>query len=586
MKYLYLPLYRMAVSYAFSFGRRWSIIEHMLLVETTLDRRTALELSIVSGVPHRLVVEALINLLRSNWIELRSQDGKVYFAATAAGQRRAKEKTLPERLQKGVRWDSVCVERLTGHWMRAEDLDLVYERDLPLESETIPPLLYTFEPNDGALRDLFRLNLNESLDAAPPQFRTPSLPYARIGIAFDAIQSGLPGHLPLALNRTLIEAARRVPENGTGHDVNRSQSAETGARDELSADDVIVGGAVQREMLRQVLGNAKSAVVIHSCFIGAETLRNLLPDFEQAARRMVRIELLWGLNVDPEDEKPAKKISDAQSILDELPSGIRSRVQLSPVSSGSHAKTIIFDDRHTGVWTTIIGSCNFLSSEFDWQEVALRTRSALLASQVLSRLLSHQLPAVGNWSGTARRLNGIWSLVKQQMRERPETGSFRLSLMTDLDHYACVTLARDSASTDIVVACDLYGLSAETAVLVPMETAASRGVNVRLIYSRPSKFLLAEGRAPEKEVVKARGIEIEQHNNFHAKYLCWDDDNLVVSSFNWMATALDSRRSRSAEIGILIEGPRIRRMLESKLIKADRPSGSHDFPPLEGAMPS
>ncbi|WP_050579031.1 phospholipase D-like domain-containing protein [Sinorhizobium medicae] len=586
MKYLYLPLYRMAVSYAFSFGRRWSIIEHMFLVETTVGRRTALELSLASGVPHRLVIEALINLLRANWIELRSQDGKVYFAATAAGQRRAKERTLPERLQKDIRWDSVCVERLTGHWMRADDLDLVYERDLPPESETVTPLLHTFEPNDAALRDLFRLNLNESLEASPPQFRTPSLPYARIGVAFDEVQSGLPAHVPLALTQALIEAARYIPENGTGQYVTRSQSAEAGARDELSADDIIVGGPSQREMLRQVLESAKSAVVIHSCFVGAETLRDLLPDFEQAARRKVRIELLWGLNVDPEDEKPAKKISDAQAILDELPPSVRGRVRLSPVSSGSHAKTIIFDDRRTGIWATIIGSCNFLSSEFDWQEVSIRSRSALLASQVLSRLLSHQLPAVGNWSGTARRLNAIWSQVKQQMRERPEAGSFRLSLMTDLDHYACVTLARDNAATDIVVACDLYGLSAETAVLVPMETAASRGVNVRLIYSRPSKLLLAEGRTPEQGVIKARGLEIQQRDNFHAKYLCWDDDKLVVSSFNWMATALDNRRSRSAEIGVLIEGPNVRWLLENKLMNSERPTEAQDLAALEDAMPS
>lgn len=33
MKYVYVPLYRMAVSYLYSFGRRWSLIEHMLLVE-------------------------------------------------------------------------------------------------------------------------------------------------------------------------------------------------------------------------------------------------------------------------------------------------------------------------------------------------------------------------------------------------------------------------------------------------------------------------------------------------------------------------------------------------------------------------
>ncbi|NEK20605.1 phospholipase D-like domain-containing protein [Rhizobium leguminosarum] len=586
MKYLYLPLYRMAVSYAFSFGRRWSIIEHMLLVETTVTKRTALELAVSASLPHRLVVEALINLLRANWIEVRSDDSRVYFAATAAGRRRATEKTLPERLLKDIRWDSVCVDRLTGHWMRADDLDLVYERDLPAESEKVTPLLHTFQPNDAALRDLFRLNLNESLDASTPQFRTPSLPYARVGIGFNEVQTGLPSNVPLALVRALVDASQHVTDSDVTAYAARSQGQEGGARDELSEEDLIVGGLAHLRLLRQALDEAKSAVVIHSCFVGAETLRELLPDFERAARRKVRVELLWGLNVDPEGTVPSKKISDALAVLDGLPAGARGRVRLSSDSSGSHAKVIMYDDRHTNVWTTIVGSCNFLSSEFDWLEVSVRSRSALLASQVMSRLLSNQLPSFGNWSPTARRLNGLWSQLKQQVRERQETGRYSLSLVTDLDHYACVTLARDQAKKDIEIACDLYGLSAETAVLVPMETAAARGVAIRLLYTRPSKLLLAEGREPAASEIKNRGMIIERVEDVHAKYLGWDDDNLVISSFNWMATALHSGRSRSAEIGALIQGPGVRQMLVGKLRKLNETATAQGPVAEEEPIPS
>ncbi|MER8376162.1 phospholipase D-like domain-containing protein [Mesorhizobium sp. M1406] len=565
MRYVYLPLYRMAVSYLYSFGRRWSIIEHMLLIETSLSKRTALELAESASLPHRLVVEALINLLRANWVEVRSDSGNVHFAATPAGKRRATEKTLPERLLKDVRWDSVCVDRMTGHWMRADDLDLVYERDLPDDCEALVPLLHTFEPNDGALRDLFRLNLNESLEPSNPQFRTPSLPYARIGIAFNEVQTGLPAHVPLALTQALVSASQQVPEADDASDSEKSQSQVEGPRDHLTMDDLIIGGPAHRRLLREILENAKTAVVIHSCFLGAETLQELVPDLERAARRKIRIELLWGLYTDPEGTEPVKKLSDAIAVLEKLPAGARSRVKLSSHSSGSHAKVIVYDDRETGKWTSVVGSSNFLSSEFDWMEVSIRTRSALLSSQIMSRLLSSQLPAVGNWTGTARRLSGLWSLVKQQARTRQETGAYALSLVSDHDHYACVTLARDEARRDIEIACDLYGLSAETSVLVPMESAAAQGVQVRLAYTRPSKFLLAEGRQPTASEIGGRGITLERLNKVHAKYLAWDDDNLVVTSFNWMATALDSRRSRGAELGVLIQGPDICKMLATKL---------------------
>lgn len=565
MKYLYVPLYRMAVSYLYNFGRRWSIIEHMLLSESTRARRTASELSEMANVPHRLVVEALINLLRSNWIEVRSDNDKVYFAATPAGQRRAKEKTLPERLQKDIRWDSVCVDRLTGHWMRADDLDLVYEKDLPAEAVKLPALLHTFEPNDAALRDLFRLNLNESLEPTAPQFRPPSLPFARVGIAFNEVQTGLAPNTPLGLRDTLVKASLEISDEGSTSYSTKSYVVQEVARDDLTADDLIVGGSAHLILLRKALERAKSNVIIHSCFLSADTLRNLLPDLEQAALRKVRVELLWGLHVDPEASGPPRKFSDAADVLATLSTVAQGRVRLSPHSSGSHAKVLIYDDRDSGKWTTVVGSSNFLSSEFDWMEVSLRTRSVLYASKVLSRLLSNQLPAVGNWSGTARRLNTIWSELKQKTKTQQEVGSHTITLVTDHDHYACVTLARDKAEREIGITCDLFGLSAETSVLVPMETAAARGINVELEYTRASKFLLAEGYEPMPSEIEKRGIKITRVNEVHAKYLGWDDDNLVISSFNWMATSVDTRRSRGAEIGALLNGPGIRKMLIEKL---------------------
>ncbi|RWA58065.1 phospholipase D-like domain-containing protein [Mesorhizobium sp.] len=586
MKYLYVPLYRMAVSYLYSFGRRWSIIEHMLLIETTVAKRTALELAELANVPHRLVVEALINLLRSNWIEVRSDNDAIYFAATPAGQRLAQEKSLPERLQKDIRWDSVCVERLTGHWMRADDLDLVYEKDLSADAVKLPALLHTFEPNDAALRDLFRLNLNESLEPTAPQFRTPSLPYARVGIAFNEVQTGLSLNAPLGLRETLVRASAELTDDNAASHSTKSYVVQEVARDDLTPDDIIVGGPAHLALLRESLERAKSAAIIHSCFLSAETLRSLLPDLERAARRKVRVELLWGLHVDPEAAGPPKKFSDAAAVLSGLPTGAQSRVHLSPHSSGSHAKVLIYDDRETGQWVTVVGSCNFLSSDFDWMEVSLRTRSALYTSKVLSRLLSNQLPAVGNWSSTARRLNSIWSELKQKVRNQQEAGKYSISLVTDHDHYACVTLARDHAVKDIEITCDLYGLSAETSVLVPMETAAARGICVQLEYTRPSKFLLDEGHEPIPSEIEKRGIKIARVKDVHAKCLGWDEDNLVISSFNWMATTVDGRRSLGAEIGALIEGPGIRKILTEKL--RGRLDEQPDQGPglLDGAMPS
>ena len=465
--------------------------------------------------------------------------------------------------------------------MRADDLDLVHEKDLPPDIDRLDPLLYTFEPYDAALRDLFRLGMDESLEPVPPQFRPPSMHYAKVGIAFGEIQSGLPPGTSLTLRRTLLSEA--------GDDEGEERAArptryasESLARDDLTANDIIVGGAQHRKMLSSILESARTTVVIHSCFVSAKTIRELLPELERAARRKIRIELLWGLHTDPESEEPPKKLSDALAILSELPPGVRGKVNLSPDSSESHAKVIVYDDRNTGKWTTIIGSCNYLSSDFDWLEISLRTRSALVAASVLGKLLSAQLPAVGQWSGTARRLNAVWSEAKHGARAVMESGEHSITITTDRDHYACITHARDAAQKDIEIVCDLYGLAAETSVLVPMETAAKRGINVRLGYSRPSRFMLAERTAPSPDEVAHRGIKLELLTEVHGKYIGWDEDGIAISSFNWMATSVGGTISRNAEIGVMVEGPGIRTMLRNKLAEI----AEQAQPAVEGGTPS
>src|SRR5690606_29139383 len=117
----------------------------------------------------------------------------------------------------------------------------------------------------------------------------------------------------------------------------------------------------------------KTHIVIHSCFLHPEVVRRLLPDIERAARRKVRIDLLWGLHSDPESPEKPRPIQETNQVLDTLSPNVRLRVQLSPNSSGSHAKVIVYDDRTTGKWTTIVGSCNFLSSWFTAIDVSFRT---------------------------------------------------------------------------------------------------------------------------------------------------------------------------------------------------------------------
>lgn len=555
----------MAVGYVVSFGRRWSVLEHLLLIELTVRRHSVSVLATQVSLPERLVIEALINLLRAGWIEVRSTESGVQFGATAAGRSRATEESLPVELQRKTKWISLCADRLTGAWLRADDLQLVHEKDLPETANPLDPTLNTFDTNDGTVRDLLYLEPDESFESFEPIFKNSSHLYARFELEFDKVR-WLPTYAPFRLEDMIRKAAPIVERDAITEGASAAiPSADGLPLDNVGPEDIIVGGPENLEFLRRCLSRTRTQFIVHSCFIDPSTVEKLLPDFEAAAQRRVSIDLLWGLRADPEDPKSLQTRTAIEQVLNKLSPAIRPRVRLSPVSSGSHSKILLFDNATTDEWEVVVGSCNYLSSYFDAIEISQRSRSRRLAMQIVGRLIASQQPASGGWSAVARRLERIWNDLRLRARAKPEAGSHSLSLLVDDDHYSCVTRARDHARSSIVLGCDLFGLAAETSVLVPMTRAVELGKTVRMFYRRPSRFLAQEGMDLDLQSLTDRGCSLTKISSLHGKFLTWDDDALAVTSFNWLSTVVDGTRTRGAEIGILSLGKNLREIISSKL---------------------
>jgi hypothetical protein len=566
MKILYVPLIRSTATYTVIFGRRWSVLEHLLLSALAFHRYSAAELAKLTSMPPRLVIEALINLLRASWVEVRSTNSGTYFSATALGKRYATQERLPAEEHRTVRGTALCHDRVSGAWFRVDDLDVVYDRDIPEDAYRMKATYDTFDSNDPAIRNLLRIEIDERIEPSTINFRSSSRPYARVTVAFDRIESGLPASASLTLQARILEDAKTLPDFQELAAIS-SSAATSGAIIETVSDwNFIIGGPEHFAMLRDALESARDHFIIHSCFLNPDTVEMLLPYFEKAARRGLRIDLLWGLRTDPEHPVMLKPISDSEKILNRLPSTLRPKVQLSPRSSGSHAKVLIYHDRVSGDWITVIGSCNFLSSEFDWLEASFRSRNPVVARDTMSFLLSSQLPSSGQWSAVARRLDTSWSEISK-MRD-PQGGLHSVKLLIDDDHYACITGARDAAKRRIEIGCDIYGIAAETSVLVPMVSAAAVGVNVSLTYNRPSVRLSEEGLQPNSDDLIQRGIRLKTMSTLHAKYVLWDEEGAALSSFNWLATVVDGSRTRGAELGVMLGGPNLRDYLEGPFSKA------------------
>ncbi|MBI1405763.1 MAG: phosphatidylserine synthase [Caulobacter sp.] len=572
MKVLYLPVYRVPVSYTVSFGRRWSVLEHILLVDLAQSRRSVKSLSEDCGLPERIVVEALINLLRAGWIEVRTSDDVALFSVTELGRKRSSERNLKAELKRRVRRASLCMDRLTGSWMNSEPLDLIHEREVPDDADCLTALISSLDTQNAEVRQLLPLNDDEAFERLEPNGKTAGRYYARIEIGINGI-SGLPPEAPWRLTEALLSLHREeVAPNGE-FSTNGPLIDQFAVREDIDLSDLIVGGPANRNEFRRILHSAQSHVIVHSCFLHPETLRELIPDLEAAAARKVRVELLWGLIIDPEDVKARQSVADCIAVLSELSDRARSRVTLSNISSNSHLKAIVSDSGVGGHWQAVVGSCNFLSSWYDLTEVAVRLSNPKIVAQVLGYLVDAQLPPSGGWSPMVVRLNNSWSKLQKIVRRHVAGGSHTVKLLMDRDHHACVRHARDATVSSIVVACDLFGLAAETSVLVPLQRAHELGKQVSLIYRRPSKALVGQGALPDAGRLAKRGLSLSQVDGIHGKFLLWGNDGLAITSFNWLSTSVGAR-TRGAELGVMIEGPRLRSMLASHLESIGSPMAS------------
>jgi hypothetical protein len=168
---------------------------------------------------------------------------------------------------------------------------------------------------------------------------------------------------------------------------------------------------------------------------------------------------------------------------------------------------------------------------------------------------------------------------------RRESGAHQLAVILDREHLAAVREARNTAETGITAACDLLGPAGETSVFVPARTAAKGGAQVTLIYNTLARTISPEERDRIVSNLASHGVVLEAHADLHAKFMTWDEDAIVITSFNWLATTPDPWKPRGAEIGVVVKGPNLVsavrdrfRELTGRTLVREREVASHLLP--------
>jgi phosphatidylserine/phosphatidylglycerophosphate/cardiolipin synthase-like enzyme len=567
---VYFPLYKVSTSYIVRQGRVWTPLEHMLLRRVSKRASASLDLARDAAVPINLVIEALIELLSAGWVQIRSGTEGVLFEATPSGKRAAESDSLPMDWQTQKRRTNLCMERVTASFIKPEDLSIVHRDKVPSGAQVISPRLFKLAMSPVSCLDRLYMLDDEAFEEWVDYRVTSQNLFAVASVVGEEVQ-GLPGYVPSDLLQAIKEEAA-LSDRGKGKVATttpfiRAGSSDRDARGEIGPDDLVVGGSDHLEVVQSVLARAKKLVVVHSCFVHPNAIRKLMPSLEAAAKRGVDVELLWGQRTNELAEWSQRAFAEARKIFASMTPALRSRIRFAESETGSHAKIIIADSGSNGTYECYVGSCNWLSAGYRDIEISVRLREPRLVAQVAALLGSLRMPTSGRWSADVYRLVSIQSACRAG-RADAGSGPCELSVVIDQEHLAAVREARDNAKARIVAGCDLYGPAGETSVFVPMRTAAQSDAKVSLYFNRLATSVSEGARDTAVEALRSNGIVLEKRSHLHGKFLIWDNDTMVISSFNWLATTPDPWKPVGAEVGVVIRGSGISQILERKLQKA------------------
>jgi cardiolipin synthase len=212
-----------------------------------------------------------------------------------------------------------------------------------------------------------------------------------------------------------------------------------------------------------------------------------------------------------------------------------------------------------------VGSCNWLSSLYRSVEVSIRLHEPRVIGTIAAALAWLRIPPSGKWTADVYRLAEIRNECFRT--EARHDGTHSIAVVRDREHLAAIREARDIAKSRIFAACDLLGPAGETSVFVPTRAAAKDRISVTLIHNSLARSLSVEERDRAAASLSELGITLLSAKNIHGKFLIWDEDALLKTSFNWLATSPDPWKPLGAEIGIIIKGPGLAEQLRDRFCR-------------------
>jgi cardiolipin synthase len=504
--------------------------------------------------------------MRVGWVELLPSPQGLIFTATAAGRSQIGRSELQAPTVIQARWMGFVIDQYAGSAFRRTEIAVRHRNELSKTGTDAPVYLEKSQQHmQEDLAELFAAMEGEDeeivrVDPNPDKFVER---FAVVSVTDGAIE-GLPGRAKPELRDAILAKAaealtkikldKGVPA-AAAPDVPVPATSTKTFSALFEQSDIITDGENHRTALEQALGRAREQVIIHSTFVSEQAVVTALPLFIGAAARGTTVHILWGQDDDNANVSSSRRAAMAfqEAIKD---AGRSEQVVVHPFTTRSHAKLLISDDG-SGRWSAIVGSCNWLSSEFESFETSIRIRDPALVGQLIRHVASLSLGSPGVWNGLATDLTVLGRRVEAQPRGSGRMAKMRILLAPD--HSELVLEARDRARERIFVTSHRIGIAGRPMVIIPAIAAAKAGqVKAQLYYGRPTGVLSGVDAASLTREFVRQGVAIVpiHHPRLHAKILAWDDNSIAVTSQNWLS-ADPAEGALRREIGVFIESNRI-----------------------------
>lgn len=596
-----LPLHKLELTYLVRHGRRWTALEHLLLWLVGQDARSLADLRAGTEMPPRLLVEALVNLLKVGWIELttvgRGTGSAVLFTANSRGRAVATMQDLPYAFDIEKRYATLYVERLTGRVLKEDQVQVRHKDQIDsLTTLVLKPCQDKHMASPAHFFDSLRLRPDDHFERPLDHRVTSSAHHSLLEVTGEHV-GGLPDDVPAQLVEAIL---RRMPPlhwaTSAAADAVRARASRPltaharFAPTAISESDLLIGGPEHKRELKRMLRDARRVIFVHSTFIG-RAIEQFLPDLEAAAARGVDVVLLWGERKDVTAVDGNKTEIAGRLVLSRLSAEARERVRLGRDPTGSHAKVLLADSGAGGTYQAVVGSCNWLSATYAALELSVRLREPRLVREIAGVLADMSRPASGAWGRDVTTLLKVADACRSTDTAglSGDVEGARAMLVVDDEHYAAVRDVRNASARRVVVGCDLFGPAARTTVFEPLGAAARMdGTAVTVLYNRPTEAfdeglddIVSDFASPRTSVSRCPGL--------HGKFLAWNNETLIVTSFNWLSASTMAGRFSVDELGILIHDPDlvpklVRRIL--RMARADEATdASHDETSNTGPAP-